>query len=73
VLAGWVANRIDPAMRRYRDNVASLVARIDAPLWGEVPFVAERRARRLAIARALDPSRLASWFPAKRFRARDKT
>jgi dethiobiotin synthetase len=73
VLAGWVANRIDPAMRRYRDNVASLSARLDAPLWGEVPFVAERRARRLAIARALDPTRLASWFPAKRFRARDKT
>jgi dethiobiotin synthetase len=73
VLAGWVANRIDPAMRRFRDNVASLAARLDAPLWGEVPFVAERRARRLAIEHALDPTRLSPWLSAKGFDARDKT
>jgi dethiobiotin synthetase len=55
-LAGWIANRIDPAMRRYRDNVASLGARLNAPLWAEVPFVAERRVRRLAFERALEPA-----------------
>ncbi|MGH8665704.1 MAG: dethiobiotin synthase [Burkholderiales bacterium] len=72
-LVGWVANRIDPAMRRYRDNVASLAARLNAPLWGEVPFVAERRARRRALERALEPARLAHWLAPKASASRDKT
>ena len=33
-LLGWIANRIDPAMDRADDNVATLRARIDAPLLG---------------------------------------
>lgn len=52
-LAGWVANRIDPSMRRYRDNVASLRARLNAPLLAELPFLPSKRARRDAIERAL--------------------
>ena len=32
VLAGWIANRIDPAMDSFDDNVESLRARLDAPL-----------------------------------------
>lgn len=36
-LAGWVANRIDPAMARFDDNLATLQHRIDAPLLGVVP------------------------------------
>lgn len=36
-LAGWVANTIDPAMAALDDNVATLQARIDAPLLGVVP------------------------------------
>lgn len=36
-LAGWVANRIDPQMRRFDDNLSTLQARIDAPLLGIVP------------------------------------
>ena len=42
VVAGWVANRIDPAMMRADDNVADLARRIRAPLladigWNEMP------------------------------------
>ena len=36
-LAGWAANRIDPQMRRFDDNLSTLQARIDAPLLGIVP------------------------------------
>lgn len=36
-LAGWIANRIDPAMARFDDNLAALRQRIDAPLLGVIP------------------------------------
>ncbi len=36
-LAGWIANRIDPAMSRFEENLAALRARIDAPLLGVIP------------------------------------
>lgn len=36
-LAGWVANRIDPAMARFEDNLDTLRARLAAPLLGVVP------------------------------------
>ncbi|HLO61858.1 MAG TPA: dethiobiotin synthase [Azonexus sp.] len=36
-LAGWVANRIDPAMARFDENLATLQARLPAPLLGVVP------------------------------------
>ncbi len=36
-LAGWVANRIDPDMLRFDENLATLEARIGAPLLGIVP------------------------------------
>jgi dethiobiotin synthetase len=36
-LAGWVANRIDPQMAAIDDNIATLVRRLPAPLWAEVP------------------------------------
>jgi dethiobiotin synthetase len=61
-LAGWVANRIDPNMRRYRDNVASLGNRIHAPLLAEVGFVAAAHARRRAVDAALAGTRIAGWF-----------
>jgi dethiobiotin synthetase len=35
-LAGWVANRIDPAMSRFPENLAALQARLPAPLLGVV-------------------------------------
>ena len=36
-LAGWVANRIDPGMSRFEENLATLHALIDAPLLGTLP------------------------------------
>lgn len=36
-LAGWIANRIDPDMPRFEENLAALKARIDAPLIGVIP------------------------------------
>jgi dethiobiotin synthetase len=35
--AGWVANRIDPAMARAEENVEALKRRLRAPLIAEVP------------------------------------
>ena len=36
-LAGWIANRIDPAMSRFDENLAALQTRINAPLLGIIP------------------------------------
>ena len=36
-LAGWVANRIDPAMSRFDKNLETLQAMLPAPLLGVVP------------------------------------
>ena len=37
-LAGWVANRIDPAMSRFDENLATLLNLLPAPLLGVVPY-----------------------------------
>ena len=37
-LAGWVANRIDPAMPVADENVTALAERLAAPLLGEIEF-----------------------------------
>lgn len=37
-LAGWVANRIDPAMSRCAENLATLRGLLPAPLLGVVPY-----------------------------------
>lgn len=39
-LAGWVANRIDPEMPACEENLATLEARMRAPLLGVVPWMA---------------------------------
>ncbi len=36
-LAGWIANRIDPDMACFEDNLATLEARLQAPLLGVIP------------------------------------
>ena len=36
-LAGWIANRIDPAMSRFDENLAALESRLKAPLLGIIP------------------------------------
>jgi dethiobiotin synthetase len=39
--AGWVANRIDPAMLRWEDNLEALRERLPGPFLGTVPFAAD--------------------------------
>jgi dethiobiotin synthetase len=40
-LAGWVANRIDPDMTAYAENLDALRQRIDAPLLGQIPALSQ--------------------------------
>lgn len=47
-LAGWVANRVDPAMLAADENIAYLRAQLQAPLLAEVPHQAAPDARTLA-------------------------
>jgi dethiobiotin synthetase len=63
-LAGWVANRVDPAMRRYADNVRALRERLPAPLWAEIPHLANKQTRHAAIDRALARAPLPHWLAA---------
>jgi len=58
VLAGWVANVVDADMLALQENIAALRERINAPLLGVVPFMAQPDAR-VAI-RLLDLDCLAS-------------
>jgi dethiobiotin synthetase len=48
-LAGWVANRIDPAMAAHDENVATLEHRLGAPLLGRVPYSPSADPRGLAV------------------------
>jgi dethiobiotin synthetase len=50
-LAGWVANRIDPQMARFDENLASLEERLTAPLLGVIPANSspEKAAKRLRL------------------------
>jgi len=47
-LAGWIANRIDPAMAAAERNVAALAERLPAPLLGDIEFGANPQPRRIA-------------------------
>ena len=40
-LVGWIANRIDPGMLRFAENIAALEHHLDAPLLATVPHVAD--------------------------------
>ena len=53
--AGWIANRIDPAMAAHDENVAALERRLDAPLLGRLPYAREPDARQLAAALDVAP------------------
>jgi dethiobiotin synthetase len=37
-LAGWVANRIDPAMTHVPENIDTLAQEIAAPLLAQIPY-----------------------------------
>jgi dethiobiotin synthetase len=45
-IAGWVANRIDPAMLYPDENIHTLKHRLDAPLLGVIPHIAPSDATR---------------------------
>lgn len=47
-LAGWIANRIDPAMAGAERNVAALAERLSAPLLVDIEFTADPEPRRIA-------------------------
>lgn len=38
-LAGWIANRLDPDMAVYEENILALRQRIDAPMLAEIPYM----------------------------------
>lgn len=63
VIAGWVANEVDPDMAFIDENVAALAQRIPAPLLGRVPRLATPTAA--AAARHLHLNGLPGW-PAAR-------
>lgn len=43
-LIGWIANRIDPGMLRFEDNVESIRQRIQAPLLGIMEYAVDDHA-----------------------------
>ena len=47
--AGWVANRIDPAMSLFEANLDTLRQRLPAPLIGVVPFAPDEERARAAM------------------------
>lgn len=47
-LAGWIANRIDPAMAAVEENITTLAERLPAPLLGVVEFTLAPDPQRIA-------------------------
>lgn len=47
-VAGWVANRVDPQMDCYDENVDTINSMLRAPLLGEIPFLEEPTAENAA-------------------------
>jgi dethiobiotin synthetase len=54
-LAGWIANRIEPATLCAEENIASLRERLAAPLLGVMPYMENFDAERLADRLELKP------------------
>lgn len=55
-LAAWVANRIDPSMAAYDENLLALTKRLHVPLLAELPWLASPDPRR--IGRLIPPRSL---------------
>lgn len=62
VLAGWVANAVDPDMSYVDENIDALEQRIPAPLLGRVPRLARPTAA--AAAEFIDLAGVPGWPPA---------
>ncbi len=54
-VAGWVANRVDPEMSCYEENLMTLKTLIHAPLLGEVPFLEDANKNTVAACLDIDP------------------
>lgn len=54
-LAGWVANRVDPAMPCYDENVATLRDLFRAPCLGEVPHLPDPQPELVATYLDIEP------------------
>jgi dethiobiotin synthetase len=63
VLAGWVANTVDPDMRFIDQNIEALAQRIPAPLLGRVPRLEHPTAA--AAAAFIDLAGVPGWPPAR--------
>jgi dethiobiotin synthetase len=48
LLAGWIANRVDPQMIAFDENVLALRQRLGCPLLGVLPFEQNADARKLS-------------------------
>jgi dethiobiotin synthetase len=48
-LSGWIANRIDPGMAAFDENVLALRQRLGCPLLGVLPFDPEVDPKKLAV------------------------
>lgn len=59
VLAGWVANLVDPDMRFVDENIEALAQRLPAPLLGRVPRLEQPSAA--AAAEFIDLAGLPGW------------
>ena len=59
-LAGWIANRVDPAMAAFEENLASLEERLPAPCLAVVPWLEQGSPKRAA--RLLPPRRFEQWL-----------
>ncbi|GAB3444838.1 dethiobiotin synthase [Massilia solisilvae] len=62
VLAGWVANEVDPAMSFIDENIEAMAQRIPAPLLGRVPRLLHPSAA--AAAEFINLSGVPGWPPA---------
>jgi dethiobiotin synthetase len=63
VLAGWVANQVDPDMRFGDENIETLMELIPAPLLGRVPFMKNPSAAKAA--EFIELAGLPGWPPAQ--------
>ncbi|WP_432472179.1 dethiobiotin synthase [Amphritea sp. HPY] len=54
-LAGWVANRIDPDMSCYQENLDTLKGMLSAPLLGEIPVLNDTSPKTVADYLDIDP------------------
>ncbi len=58
LLAGWVANRLDPDMAAYEENLATLSSRLRCPLLAEFPYAKQPDAQ--AMATLMAPKKLSA-------------